>query len=40
MFGIAPIFENIGDGKSDDSFWKKKRRKETNCAPLANFVEV
>jgi hypothetical protein len=36
----CPIFENIGDGKSNDSFWKKRRRKETNCAPLANFVEV
>jgi hypothetical protein len=33
----CPIFENIGDGKSNDSFWKRRRRKETNCASLANL---
>jgi hypothetical protein len=23
----CPIFENIGDGRSNDSFWKKKKKK-------------
>jgi hypothetical protein len=33
----CPIFENIGDGNQMTPFEEKRRRKETNCAPLANL---
>jgi len=40
MFGSAPSLKILVMAKQMTPSGQKRRRKETNCASLANFVEV